>query len=414
MAVTMKQHDLTHAPRSLFLPSHIPVRTKIVTHSRTTSGRVSVPKTSDTWHDTGNPRTNADGEWAWLAGGRQGGSLGGYNAIVDDQGVIYCGYLDWETWHAGVTSGNLFSWGTEMAFGAGVVWTTAFEYTCAWHGALMEMGGLDVDRAFRWHKFWTGKYCPGQIFNRGLESIAIAKIKSYWQMSRTARLGGTVVEPPITTYAKAMPPMVDGKVWDGLSDVVLNNVKFEAQKMTAKTLSVLNKRQFAGTDSLLTGPAYAEGVDVDLLGWVAGEMVDGISEWAIDTDGNRLWAGGLDFEPKVDPEFGEAPEDAPGLIPINGRIYYPLMDEETGALGRYIDIFRDGELRRWASTDPVQSPVTGVVTAGTKKLFRYWTRGEELPLTFKDGTEATESIWYAEDLHAGNRMWSGLSSERPD
>jgi N-acetylmuramoyl-L-alanine amidase CwlA len=168
MAATMKEWNLTHAPRSMFLPDFVNVQTKIVTHDRTTSGRVAKPKTSNTFHDTANPRTTAAGEWSWLAGGRQGGSLGGYTAIGDDKGIIYCGYFDWETWHAGVQAGNLYSWGTEFAFGGGVVWTTALENICAWHGGLMEMGGLDVESAFRWHKYWTGKYCPGQIFNRGL------------------------------------------------------------------------------------------------------------------------------------------------------------------------------------------------------------------------------------------------------
>ena len=223
--------------------------------------------------------------------------------------------------------------------------------------------------------------------------------------------------PETPAYAERSVPMVDGKAWDGKADVTINGVKFEAQKLTATVTATLNQRQWASTESLLVGPALPVGTSVDLLGWVAGELVDGISEWWIATDGTRLWAGGIDAEPKTDPDYGQEPEAHPGLAVVNGRTYYVLNHEQTGEQGREITIYRDGDLHRWADDT---SAVTGSLKAGETVTCGWWTRGTELPLDTVDsnGNAVTvpESIWYivGNDLDAGNRFWSGLSTERPD
>lgn len=412
MATTMKAVNFVGAKRTAYLPSWIPVEIRIINHERFRSYSPFTHQVKDTYHDTANPRTNAEGEYAWAAGGRQGGSVGGYQFIFDDRKIIQTGPLNERSWHAGTPRGNE-SFGSEHAFGGSVVWTTSLEVGMALHGSLIEMQDLDPDDAAVMHQYWTNKWCPGQILNRGLWPQVKAGIKRYYQLARDARNGQSVEVPtPGATsavYATPSLPMYDdGTPWDGERDITVGATKFEAQRVKAKTTVNLRRRQWGSTQSLDTGPAIPAGTEVELLGWVAGELVDGVSEWWVGTSGSRLWAGGIDATPKTDPDYGKLPEIMMGVYPVNGRLYYPLVDEETGALGRTITIKRDGNLRKWADT---ASESVGTVKAGEDRVFRYWTRGEAIPL-YDGGPD--EQIWYAEDLHTGARMWAGLSDERPD
>jgi hypothetical protein len=410
-----KAYTVPGGKRPLLLPSWIKVSIRPVDLARVRSYQKAA-KSMTTIHDTGNPRTNAEAEYQWLAAGRPGGEVGGYEWINDDKGVIITGWFDEVTWAQGTPDGNRLSHAGEMAIGGNVVFTGALEVACAVHGGVLEMDGITDEDADVLHEYWYGKYCAAQILNRGIEPQVHAKVQSYRRAAAAFR-AGTPIEVPGTVYAPKSLPMVDGKAWDGKADLTINGVKFEAQKITAKTTGALNQRQWASTESLTTGPMLDAGTSVDLLGWVAGELVDGVSEWWVRADGARLWAGGIDAEPKVDPDYGQEPEAHPGLAVVNGRTYYVLNHEQTSAQGREITIHRDGDLHRWADA---ASAVTGAVKEGDTVICGWWTRGTELPLelTNYDGATVTvqEPIWYIQgnDLDAGNRFWSGLSTERPD
>lgn len=406
----MKAVNFVGAKRVAYIPDWIVVDLRIVNHERVRSYSPFTHQTKSTYHDTGNPRTKAEGEYLWLAGGRQGGVVGGYQFIFDDSILIQTGVLNERSWHAGTPRGNE-SFGAEHAFGGNTDYTRSLEIGCALHGALIEMQGLDPEDAAVLHQFWTGKYCSAQILNRGIWPQVVAKIKGYWSLAREARLGGgeAIPTPPVTTYAPQMPVTTqDGKRWDGTENVTINGQLFVAQKTRAKTIVAVRRRQWASTESLEVGPVLSNGTEVELLGWVAGELVDGISEWWVTPGGTRLWAGAIDVDPVNVPDYGKEPEHVPGMQIVNGRIYYPLYHEETGELGRPIPVKQPGNLRKWADT---QSEIVGTVAAGDERVFRYWTRGEDVPL-YQGGPN--EMIWYADDLHTGARMWSGLSDERPD
>lgn len=414
---TMKAVHFIGARRTAYLPDWIPVDIRIVDHPRVRSWSTFTNQTKSTYHDTGNPRTNRWGEYSWLSGGRQGGVVGGYQFIFDDGGIIQTGVCNERSWHAGTPRGNE-SFGAEHAFGGSVVYTTSLEIGMALHGALIEMQDLDPDDAAVLHQFWTGKYCSAQILNRGIWPQVKAGIKRYYQLARAARLGQAAPAPDpdqgSATYAPAVVPRYpDGTRWDGKRDMVENNVKFEAQPVTAKTTVNLRRRQWASTESLDTGPVVPAGEEVHLLGWVAGELVDGISEWWVGTGGSRLWAGGIDVEPKTDPDYGDQPESAIGMTVVNGRTYYPLMNDQTGEQGRVIRIQRAGNVRRWAD---VNSPIMDTLDVGEDVTCGWWTRGTTVQLTMPDGEVVPEPIWYVIglDLHAGNRFWSGLTTDRPD
>lgn len=417
---TMRAVNFVGARRAAYLPSWIPVSIRIINHERFRSYQKFTNQTKSTYHDTGNPRTNAEGEYAWAAAGRPGGVVGGYTFIFDDSKIIQTGPMDEVSWHAGTPVGNQ-SFGGEHAFGGSVVWSTSLEIGMALHGAVLEMMDLNPDDAAVMHQYWTGKWCPGQILNRGIWPSVKAGIKRYWKLARAARNGesatvpdgpgaGAGEKPSVVFATPVMPRYPDGTPWDGAQDMVENGVKFEAQAMTVKTTVNLRRRQWASTESLDTGPVIPAGTELKVLGWVAGELVDGISEWWIGDTGSRLWAGGIDADPKVDPDYGKQPEEPTGIHNINGRLYYPLHDDD-GELGREFTVQRSGNLRKWADTD---SAIVGTVEPGERRTFRYWTRGEAVQLTLPDGSRAPENIWFAEDLHTGARMWAGLSEERPD
>ncbi len=414
--VPMKPYNFPGAKRVMFVPARIAVHVGIVNHSRVRSYQRFTGQTHSTFHDTGNPRTRAAGEYRWLAGGRQGAGAGGYQGIIDDAELYVAGVFDEVTWAQGTAFGNRVSWAWELAFGGNTNWNRALDNACAVHGATLEMADLNPAVALVQHQHWYGKWCSAQVLNRGLTQWVINRVTYWWQQCRAARTGGAPPPVPSEYADPVLPILSDGTAWDGTVDVTINGSKYEAQRITARTTTTLNRRQWAGVESLLTGPALPENTEREMLGWVKGELVNGISEWWIDTDGNRLWAGGIDATPKVDPNWQDVPTELPpGLVGVNGRVYYPLFYDgddpaQQQRIGRTITVHRNGDLYRWADT---ASDVVGAVTEGDARTFRYWTRGEALPLVDKDGNEYLENIWYAENVADGARMWSGLSEERP-
>lgn len=408
MTIAMKAVTFVGANRAAYLPAWIPVSIRIVNHSRVRSYRKVALMTRSTYHDTGNPRTRAEGEYAWLAGGRVGGELGGYNLIFDDGIIIQCVPLDEDTWHAGTPAGNATSWGSEHAFGGGVSWTKSLEVGAALHGALLEMADRPPTAAVL-HQFWYGKWCSAQILNRGIWPTVLEMIATAWQRSRNARLaaaGQPVPGPdPAPAYAPGiLPRRDDGSIWDGTDVLVANGVTFYPQKLTTTTTVALRRRQWGNTDSLETGPVVPAGGSVDLLGWVAGELVDGISEWWIGSGGSRLWAGGIAATPAQVPDYGEHPDDGPGVALINGRLYYPLVDPETGTQGRKLIVTGPTTVRRWADVD---SAAEGERKAGDEVTAYWWALGSEV---------RSEPVWYVLQESAvapGGRVWAGDTDDRP-
>lgn len=404
----MKAYSFVGARREAYLPDWIVVEIKIVEGSRVRSYRKYTHQTKTTYHDTGNPRTKAAGEYAWLAGGRSGGEPGGYNFIFDDGLLIQCTPLDEETWHAGTPEGNRVSWGSEHAFGGGTDWQKSLEIGMALHGALIEMQDLDPDDAAVLHQFWYGKWCSAQILNRGAWPQVKAGIKRYWLAAQAARTG-KVVPAPGPTLVKPQPIMVNGVAWDGHGDAVVNGVKFEAQKgRVTVTADSLNGRQWASTDSAFTIEGKRKGDGIDVLGWVKGQTVEGIDDWWVGTDGTRFWAGGIAEERKTTPVAVTMPDKPHGGKQqiVNGTVYYPFGDGED----HVVEVKTAGNVRRWAGTGE-GSPVMETVKVGDIKGVAYWCIGEDI-----EG----EKVWYVLDngqadvIHTGHRMWAGLTDERPD
>lgn len=88
----MKAYRFVGFDRDVWLPDDIEVQIKIITNTRFRSYQKSSAQTKSTWHDTGNPNTDALDEWTWANNGRVGAGVGGYNFIVDDRRIINAGH----------------------------------------------------------------------------------------------------------------------------------------------------------------------------------------------------------------------------------------------------------------------------------------------------------------------------------
>jgi hypothetical protein len=168
--------------RPLMLPSEVDAKVAIINHERFRSFRKFTGQSLTTVHDTGNPNTNAIGEYEWAAAGRQGAGVGGYNAIADGIRLFITQPFDEIVWHAGTPNGNQ-SYGVEMAYGKNQNYDKVLGVNTALHGAILAAKGLSGDDAVL-HQHWYGKWCAATILNKNI----------WWQVQ-------TAIE---TAYAAAL------------------------------------------------------------------------------------------------------------------------------------------------------------------------------------------------------------------
>lgn len=189
-----------------WLPDDIKVEIRLITNSRFRSFIKSLSQIYSVFHATGNPNTNAEAEWRWANDGRPGGSVGGYDFIVDDTKIIQCKPLNEVTWAQGNNWGNVQGWATELAYGGNVNYEKALRNVTALHGALCAAQGWDVDTALKPHKFFTGKYCPGIVYDNDDWSRVVTMTRQASVNANLATTGESVGEiPAAVTYAKPKP-----------------------------------------------------------------------------------------------------------------------------------------------------------------------------------------------------------------
>ena len=203
----MKAHNFPGFPKNpVWLPDDIEVQIKIIPSSVAgwTSGQGPVTgQWATTWHDTGNPQSSANGEYTWAASGGRAkiGSPGSYNGIFDKDRIIITQRFDELVGHAGVPSGNVQAWAFEQAFGTG--FDGGLRVGAALHGGICAAMGWAVDTHLVQHRYWSGKWCPGQILNRGIWS-QVVKMTSDAALRAAGAAGGKVPDSaPI--YAKPVP-----------------------------------------------------------------------------------------------------------------------------------------------------------------------------------------------------------------
>lgn len=202
-------HDWSHIGfpgGPVYLPDSIPVEIKIISSSVPgwTSGQKLRGQTKTTWHDTGNPSSTASSEWGWAANGGRAGinSPGSYNGIFDPTKIIISQRFDELVGHAGTPNGNRQGWAFEQAFGNG--FEAGLRVGAALHGGICAAMGWSVDTALVKHQYWSGKWCPGQILNRGMWS-QVVKMTSDAALAAAGAAAGGKIPPTAPVYAKPVP-----------------------------------------------------------------------------------------------------------------------------------------------------------------------------------------------------------------
>ena len=189
--------------RDVWLPDDIEVIVDIVPASRTNirSNQPFTGQNKTTWHDTGNPNSDAWGERNWLHSGA-GGAYVGYNFAFDAKRIIQLTPLDEVTWAAGTPDGNRYSWHAEQCLNTD--WAGSLRVGAALHGGLIAAKGWSTDTALVKHQYWYGKWCPAQILNRGIWPQVVAMVSDAALKAAGAAAGGKVPDSaPI--YAKPVP-----------------------------------------------------------------------------------------------------------------------------------------------------------------------------------------------------------------
>jgi hypothetical protein len=198
----MKAYQFVGAKGKVWLPDWIKVDIRIIDHTRFRSFQPFTGQQFSVWHDTGNAKTDAEAEYRWAAGGRQGGSVGGYTFIFDDDQIIQTGPMNEVTWAQGDAYGNKVGWASEQAFGAGADFGKTLEIGAALHGGICAMMGWAVDTHLVKHQYWTGKWCPGQILNKGMWS-QVVRMTSDAALKASVAASGGIASGPI--YEKPAP-----------------------------------------------------------------------------------------------------------------------------------------------------------------------------------------------------------------
>jgi hypothetical protein len=258
---------------TFWLPSDIDIRTEVVNHSRVRSYTKFTAQTHTIVHDTGNPKTTADGEFAWLKGGRDGAGAGGYNAITDADEIILCGMFDEIMWHGGTASGNQ-TFGVEMAYGGGQNWDKVWTLNAALHGAICAAFGWNPAVAAKMHQWIYGKRCPGQIINRNMWPQVLTQIGRDTNAARAAAAGEA---PDPTKYAPVVPiKAIDEAMKDGASEdpslaVAPRQVYDPQSKVTffwvgdrVEAIRDTRRRQFATINSPDVGGVIKIGTQFDV------------------------------------------------------------------------------------------------------------------------------------------------------
>lgn len=178
--MALRAHRFVGLDRDVMLPDDIDVRIDIVPDDKigwVRSGRRFTEQTKTTFHDTGTDGSTAIKQRNYLHNGPMFRDPEtkelkrrkvGFNFAVDDTQIIQLTPLNEETWAAGTARGNRESWHVEQCFGETIDFEQSLRNAIALHSGLIAAMGWRADTALVKHQFWTGKWCPGQVLNKGM------------------------------------------------------------------------------------------------------------------------------------------------------------------------------------------------------------------------------------------------------
>ena len=219
VATNFKKYIFPGLKNPVYLPDWIVVEFKLIPRNVAgwTSGQYINPDnfTSTTYHDTGNPNSNADSDCRWAANGGRASSPGSYNGIFDNKKLIITQRFDELVGHAANHTGNITSYAFEHAFGgAGNSFDASWKVGMWVHAGVLQAMGLTGTGAMYQHNFWSGKDCPGQIRRRNLWGETeqgvderIAEINAY--LKGDGNTGGGTTPDPKPEPKPTTPPVIE-------------------------------------------------------------------------------------------------------------------------------------------------------------------------------------------------------------
>ncbi|WP_342480392.1 N-acetylmuramoyl-L-alanine amidase [Paenibacillus sp. FSL L8-0340] len=123
--------------------------------------------TTITIHNTGNPKSSAAGERAWLTN-PSNARQASFHIAVDEKEAVECLPLTENAWHSGdgsgPRSGNRTSIGVEICESGDYAKT--LDNAVALVAQMLKERGWGVDRLRR-HYDWSGKICPRLMYDGG-------------------------------------------------------------------------------------------------------------------------------------------------------------------------------------------------------------------------------------------------------
>ncbi|WP_052759486.1 N-acetylmuramoyl-L-alanine amidase [Paenibacillus sp. DMB20] len=177
-----------------------------------------------TIHNTGNPKSSAAGERAWLTNPTNTRQAS-FHIGVDEREAVECIPLNENAWHAGdgsgSTSGNRTSIGVEICESGNYAKTldNAVELVAQ----MLKERGWGVDRLRR-HYDWSGKICPRLMYDGGAWTGWFA-----FKARVAAKLNEGKADEPEMKHEKAAvkvdgKPAKDGVIIDGSVYVPLRDI----------------------------------------------------------------------------------------------------------------------------------------------------------------------------------------------
>ena len=208
------RYDWPGLENPVYLPDWIKVEIRLIPKKQGwTSGIPSKAHVKTTWHDTGNPNSNADGEWDFANNGRPGAAAASYNGVFDDRKVIITQRFDELVGHARNDQACRTSYAFEQAWGGKINFAKSVEVGCAVHGAVCAAKGWEVDTALVQHNHWPQgpkgehKNCPGQIRGKNIWSTVVKQASIAAATARAAAGGGG---QPVDPFPSPIPvPVLD-------------------------------------------------------------------------------------------------------------------------------------------------------------------------------------------------------------
>ncbi|UXR28858.1 endolysin [Bacillus phage Nachito] len=169
----------------------VPFSAKIIPASNSNRPQISMNPTWLTIHETDNTSAGADAQAHSNFITNGGGSAGvSWHFTVDDKQIIQHLPLNEVGWHAGSTSGNYNSIGTEICVNSDGNYAKAKANAAKLTKYLMGLLGISLSRVVP-HQHWSGKNCPRNLLASGFQGF-----KDLVSGSAGSGSGGGETTPP--------------------------------------------------------------------------------------------------------------------------------------------------------------------------------------------------------------------------